>query len=142
MLSLRLAPGYVDFRPLFVDLTPRRTKRLTTKTPIPRDNHHKNKAIFYGGLSGAPFCRFSNKTNNKQHVNREYDPEPGTNHSETDALWRPFCFLKSINYPHHVYNCLLKTTGIASLFVGKQVGQLSLMDFSPISQPQACYGHN
>lgn len=26
---------------------------LTAKTPIHRDNHHKNKAIFYGGFHGG-----------------------------------------------------------------------------------------
>lgn len=31
-------------------------KAPTRKTPIFRDNHHKNKAIFYGGLRGGAVC--------------------------------------------------------------------------------------
>ncbi|EBY6090938.1 hypothetical protein CSP33_04655 [Salmonella enterica subsp. enterica serovar Infantis] len=43
-----------------------------------RDNSHKNKAIFYGAFVGALFTRNTNKTNNKQHVNRGYDSESAT----------------------------------------------------------------
>ena len=34
---------------------------------------------------GALFTRNTNKTNNKQYVNREYDSESGTTYSENPA---------------------------------------------------------
>ncbi|POE07561.1 hypothetical protein BV921_19400 [Pectobacterium odoriferum] len=38
----------------------------------------KTKRFFMGAFVGALLDRFSNKNNNKQQVNREYDPESGT----------------------------------------------------------------
>ncbi|AIE08292.1 hypothetical protein SeI_A3977 [Salmonella enterica subsp. enterica serovar 4 [Salmonella enterica subsp. enterica serovar 4 [Salmonella enterica subsp. enterica serovar 4,[5],12:i:- str. CVM23701] len=35
----------------------------------------KIKRFFMGAFVGALFVRNTNKTNNKQHVNREYDSE-------------------------------------------------------------------
>ncbi|ECJ2253140.1 hypothetical protein FNO22_03500 [Salmonella enterica subsp. salamae] len=55
----------------------------------------KTKRFYMGAFVGALFERNTNKTNNKQHVNRGYDSESGTTHSEADATWRPFCFIKS-----------------------------------------------
>ncbi|TLV23433.1 hypothetical protein FE839_01540 [Klebsiella indica] len=76
----------------------------------------KPKRFFMGAFVGALFTRNTNKTNNKQRVNREYDSESGTTYLETDALRRPFCFIKSISYPHPVvYYCPLKSTGSAPI---------------------------
>lgn len=56
-------PLYVEFPPAICgprvaicgpDST--HNKAPTRKTPIFRDNHHKNKAIFYGGLRGGAVC--------------------------------------------------------------------------------------
>lgn len=47
-------------------------------TPIFRDNHHKNKAIFMGALVGALILTFFNETKEKHHLNRRYDSESGT----------------------------------------------------------------
>lgn len=38
----------------------------------------KIKQFFMGALVGALFVRNTNKTNNKQHVNRGFDSESGT----------------------------------------------------------------
>ena len=41
-------------------------------------------------------------------------PSPGTTYLETDALRRPFYFIKSTSYPLlFVYYCPLKSTGCA-----------------------------
>ncbi|EBO9259537.1 hypothetical protein R258_12755 [Salmonella enterica] len=55
----------------------------------------KIKRFFMGAFVGALSTRNTNKTNGKQRVNRRYDSESGTTHSEADATWRPFCFIKS-----------------------------------------------
>ncbi|AXW86851.1 hypothetical protein CKQ53_07530 [Lonsdalea britannica] len=47
-----------------------------------------------GAFMGALFTRNTNKTNNKQHINRRYDPESGTTYSEKPAYWLVFCFLE------------------------------------------------
>lgn len=38
----------------------------------------KTKRFYMGALVGALIQRNTNKTNNKQHLNRGYDPESGT----------------------------------------------------------------
>ncbi|AVE80647.1 hypothetical protein AM355_27260 [Klebsiella oxytoca] len=38
----------------------------------------KPKRFYMGAFVGALFARNTNKTNNKQHVNRGYDSESGT----------------------------------------------------------------
>ena len=46
-----------------------------------------------GALVGALFTRNTNKTNNKQRVNRGYDSESGTTYSENPAYGWVFAFL-------------------------------------------------
>ena len=46
-----------------------------------------------GAFVGALFVRNTNKTNNKQHVNRGYDSESGTTYSENPAYGWVFAFL-------------------------------------------------
>lgn len=48
-----------------------------------------------GAFVGALFMRNINKTNNKQHVNRGYDSESGTTHSENPAYGWVFAFWDS-----------------------------------------------
>ena len=57
-----------------------------------RDNPHKTKVIFMRAFVGALFTRNTNKTNNKQHVNRGYDSESGTTSLENPPLRRVFAF--------------------------------------------------
>lgn len=45
-----------------------------------------------GAFVGALFTRNTNKTNNKQHVNRGYDSESGTTYSENPPKRRVFAF--------------------------------------------------
>ncbi|EDC5276566.1 hypothetical protein GAQ96_19960 [Salmonella enterica subsp. enterica] len=45
----------------------------------------KQKRFFMGAFVGALFERNTNKTNNKQHVNRGYDSESG--HHRIKARW-------------------------------------------------------
>ncbi|WP_220669630.1 hypothetical protein [Pectobacterium parmentieri] len=45
----------------------------------------KTKRFFMGAFMGAQLDRFSNKNNNKQQVNREYDPESGTTNLKKPA---------------------------------------------------------
>ncbi|TDB58207.1 hypothetical protein C5467_10065 [Photorhabdus khanii subsp. guanajuatensis] len=45
----------------------------------------KTKRFFMGALVGALITRNTNKTNNKQHVNRGYDSESGTNFKSMDV---------------------------------------------------------
>lgn len=52
----------------------------------------KIKRFFMGAFVGALFMRNINKTNNKQHVNRGYDSESGTTHSENPAYSWVFAF--------------------------------------------------
>ncbi len=57
-------------------------------------------------------------------------PSPGTTYLETDALRRPFCFIKSISYPHPVvYYCPLKSTGSAPYLLVKKLVNSVRWDF-------------
>ncbi|RLM25001.1 hypothetical protein BIY28_03290 [Brenneria goodwinii] len=65
----------------------------------------KTKRFFMGALVGAPFGRFSNKTNNKQHVNRGYDPE-----SDLSFFMLPYKSLyvfNSISWRENLFRCVL-----------------------------------
>ncbi|EBR0152920.1 hypothetical protein DNW11_18255 [Salmonella enterica subsp. enterica serovar Jodhpur] len=53
----------------------------------------KLKRFFMGALVGALLEQNTNKTNNKQHVNRGYDSESGTTYSENPAYGWVFAFL-------------------------------------------------
>ncbi|ECH9260476.1 hypothetical protein AVA06_003903 [Salmonella enterica subsp. enterica] len=51
----------------------------------------KTKRCLMGAFVGALFARKTNKTNNKQHLNREYDSE--SDHLfRKPSLWLGFCF--------------------------------------------------
>ena len=41
----------------YAQFNPHITKPLFAKMPIFRDNPHKNKVIFYGGLRGGAVCK-------------------------------------------------------------------------------------
>ncbi|EBJ0777534.1 hypothetical protein EER74_11935 [Salmonella enterica subsp. enterica] len=61
----------------------------------------KLKRFFMGALVGALLEQNTNKTNNKQHVNRGYDSESGTTYSENPAYGWVFAFLgMEIRSPH------------------------------------------
>ncbi|WP_264040170.1 hypothetical protein [Pectobacterium carotovorum] len=50
----------------------------------------KTKRFFMGAFMGAQLDRFSNKNNNKQQVNREYDSESGTTFPFLCLLINPY----------------------------------------------------
>lgn len=52
LLCMEFHPLYVGLKPLCVDLTPHIMKPHSLNGVF-RDNPHKNKSIFYGGLSGG-----------------------------------------------------------------------------------------
>ncbi|ECJ3937611.1 hypothetical protein YT28_11655 [Salmonella enterica subsp. salamae] len=52
----------------------------------------KTKRFYMGALVGALFARNTNKTNNKQHVNRGYDSESGTTFQRTQPYGWVFAF--------------------------------------------------
>ncbi|WP_263058699.1 hypothetical protein [Pectobacterium sp. F1-1] len=52
----------------------------------------KTKRFFMGAFMGALLDRLSNKNNNKQHVNRKYDPESGTTNLKNPPKRRVFAF--------------------------------------------------
>ena len=52
----------------------------------------KTKRFFMGVLVGALFTINTNKTNNKQHLNRRYDSESGTTNLKKPAYGLVFCF--------------------------------------------------
>ncbi|EAB5051871.1 hypothetical protein EG177_05375 [Salmonella enterica] len=53
----------------------------------------KPKRFFMGAFMGALFTINTNKTNNKQHVNRGYDSESGTTFPFLCFLKNPHAFL-------------------------------------------------
>ncbi|EBY0373578.1 hypothetical protein DUP93_12790 [Salmonella enterica subsp. enterica serovar Toulon] len=55
----------------------------------------KPKRFFMGAFVESLFTRNTNKTNNKQSVNRGYNSESGTANSETSAIWLFFAFRDS-----------------------------------------------
>ncbi len=73
------------FTPLYVDLTPHITKLPTLKHPFFVITLTKTKRFFVGAFVGALFTRNVIKTNDKQHLNRGYDSESGTNSKR--ACW-------------------------------------------------------
>ncbi|APW04872.1 hypothetical protein SEES3845_003980 [Salmonella enterica subsp. enterica serovar Senftenberg str. ATCC 43845] len=52
----------------------------------------KPKRFFMGAFMGALFTRNTNKTNNKQYVNRGYDSESGTTFPFYTSLKSPCVF--------------------------------------------------
>ncbi|TNH42788.1 hypothetical protein EP164_14780 [Photorhabdus luminescens subsp. sonorensis] len=62
-----------------MDLTPHKTKPHYLKYRFFVITITKQKRFFVGAFAGALFERNTNKTNDKQHVNRGYDSESGTN---------------------------------------------------------------
>jgi hypothetical protein len=52
----------------------------------------KTKRFFMGAFVGALFERNTNKTNNKQHVNRGYDSESGHHYLKNPAYGWVFAF--------------------------------------------------
>ncbi|ASG74377.1 hypothetical protein DLB95_27270 [Salmonella enterica subsp. diarizonae] len=60
-----------------MDLTPHIAKPPLTKQRFFVITLTKPKRFFMGAFVGALFERNTNKTNNKQHVNRGYDSESG-----------------------------------------------------------------
>ncbi|EAW0681537.1 hypothetical protein EQ62_14860 [Salmonella enterica subsp. enterica] len=52
----------------------------------------KLKRFFMGAFVGALFTKNTNKTNNKQHVNRGYDSESGTTFQRTQPYGWVFAF--------------------------------------------------
>nr|KAA0551212.1 hypothetical protein F0329_21465 [Citrobacter werkmanii] len=52
----------------------------------------KIKRFYMGAFVGALFARNTNKTNNKQHVNRGYDSESGHHYLKNPPKRRVFAF--------------------------------------------------
>lgn len=71
-----------------------------------------------GAFVGALFERNTNKTNNKQHVNRGYDSESGTKFIRPRCKAGLFSFLATVDFRslQHVI-CLLYFSSFSPMFV-------------------------